>query len=185
MVTATEPSHFSFRWSQSARRALELAAPQHAVRALNAAARHALRAALMQTPLLEALSAHLSEQQNFRLNADVNWIDDAEMRALNARFRGKDKPTDVLSFPLWEDDSFGMPRPETEDIALGDLVISVETAARQAQDQKHDLRAEVAFLSIHGALHLLGYDHDNDSARRRMFVLQDQIFERVREEKGF
>ena len=68
---------------------------------------------------------------------------------------------------------------------LGDLVISIETAIRQAAELKHDLRAEVAFLAVHGTLHLLGYDHGTDAQRRKMFALQDAIVARVREDKGF
>ena len=108
------------------------------------------------------------------------------MRDFNGEFRGKDKATDVLSFAFWEGGHpypFGLHVPG--EIHLGDLTISVETAARQAAELGHDLRAELAFLTIHGTLHLLGYDHHNNSARRRMFALQDQIFERLREEKKF
>ena len=115
---------------------------------------------------------------------DLQWLDDAEIQTLNRDTRGKDKPTDVLSFPVWEGETFPMP-PDEPYIMLGDLVISIETAARQARELKHDLRAEVAFLAVHGALHLLGYDHDTDSKRRKMFALQDAIVARVREDKGF
>ena len=68
---------------------------------------------------------------------------------------------------------------------LGDVVISIETAARQAQELGHDLRAEIAFLAVHGTLHLLGYDHGTDAQRRKMFALQDEIVARVRRARGF
>jgi probable rRNA maturation factor len=96
------------------------------------------------------------------------------MHALNLEHRGKDKATDVLSFALFEGEA--MPFPG-EDLALGDLVISVETAARQARELGHDLRHEMAFLAIHGALHLLGYDHIRDADRRVMWKWQEQIWE--------
>ena len=68
--------------------------------------------------------------------------------ALNAEWRGRDKPTDVLSFPL------------DDEVMLGDIVISVETAARQAATRSHSVRAEMRVLLVHGVLHLLGYDHE-------------------------
>lgn len=97
------------------------------------------------------------------------------MRELNREHRQKDKPTDVLSFPLWESsEMFAAPDAP---IFLGDLVISIETAVRQAGELKHFLQDEIAFLAIHGVLHLLGYDHGDDKSRRVMFGLQDGIFE--------
>jgi probable rRNA maturation factor len=76
---------------------------------------------------------------------------DPEIHALNRQYRGKNKPTDVLSFPLAD---------ELQPFLLGEVVISVETAARQAQRRGHALREEIQTLLIHGILHLLGYDHE-------------------------
>jgi probable rRNA maturation factor len=88
--------------------------------------------------------------------------DDAGIRVLNREHRQKDKPTDVLSFPLDE-----VPGPE--DIRLlGDVVISIDTAERQAQSRKRDLLHEVRFLLAHGILHLLGYDHGTRAEKKRM-----------------
>ena len=70
------------------------------------------------------------------------------LAALNNEWRGKDRPTDVLSFPL------------DDDVMLGDIVISVETAARQAAERGYGVRDEVRVLLVHGLLHLLGYDHE-------------------------
>jgi probable rRNA maturation factor len=78
-------------------------------------------------------------------------VTDPEIHTLNRQYRGKDKPTDVLSFPLAD---------ELQPLLLGDVVISVETAARQAQQRGHALRGELQTLLIHGILHLLGYDHE-------------------------
>ena len=90
---------------------------------------------------------------------------DAQMRRLNRRFRRKDKPTDVLSFPAADVGG---------DHALaGDLAISVETAASQASDLRHSLAMEVQILILHGLLHLAGYDHEQDSgqmARREAWL---------------
>lgn len=76
---------------------------------------------------------------------------DPESHTLNRQYRGKDKPTDVLSFPLAD---------ELQPFLLGEVVISVETAARQAQRRGHTLREELQTLLVHGILHLLGYDHE-------------------------
>jgi len=82
---------------------------------------------------------------------------DRRVRALNLTWRGLDKATDVLSFPAGED-----PGPARH---LGDVVISRDTAVRQARDQGHSLGTELRVLALHGLLHLLGYDHERDSGR--------------------
>jgi probable rRNA maturation factor len=82
---------------------------------------------------------------------------DRRIRRLNRTWRGMDKTTDVLSFPAGDD-----PGPARH---LGDLVISRETAARQARNEGHSLATELRVLALHGLLHLLGYDHERDSGR--------------------
>jgi probable rRNA maturation factor len=84
-------------------------------------------------------------------------VGDRRMRALNRTWRGTDAATDVLSFPAGED-----PGPANH---LGDLVISRDTAARQAKAEGHSLATELRVLALHGLLHLLGYDHEHDSGR--------------------
>lgn len=88
--------------------------------------------------------------------------DDREVHALNRDFRGLDEPTDVLAFAL--DEAEG-PRL---DPSLGDVVISVERAARQAASRRVELDAELELLAVHGTLHLLGYDHAEPEEARRM-----------------
>jgi probable rRNA maturation factor len=82
------------------------------------------------------------------------FVEDREIRRLNKTFRKKDTATDVLSFPLKE-------RAADGKYYLGDIVISVPTAAKQARDLGHSLESELDALTIHGFLHLLGYDHDS------------------------
>ncbi len=94
----------------------------------------------------------------------VALVDDAAMRALNAAWRGYDRPTDVLAFALREGQELARARVE----ALGDVVISVPTAARQAKKQRRPLLAEVTMLLAHGLLHLLGYDHGTRAEEREM-----------------
>ena len=91
---------------------------------------------------------------------------DAEIHALNRQYAGEDKPTDVLSFSQEEGESFVAPPDEPRH--LGDVIISLETAERQAPKAGHDLDAEMAHLLAHGVLHLLGYDHTEADEEREM-----------------
>jgi len=86
-------------------------------------------------------------------------VDDEAMRNLNRQFRKKNKTTDVLTFPADESDA----DPNAKGRPLGDIVISIDQARRQATDQKHSLATEVRYLILHGILHALGYDHETDS----------------------
>jgi probable rRNA maturation factor len=86
-------------------------------------------------------------------------VEDAAMTALNRRFRRKARTTDVLTFPA--DDSYNDPSQKNSR-PLGDIVISVDQARRQAADEKHSLATEVRYLILHGVLHALGYDHETD-----------------------
>jgi probable rRNA maturation factor len=99
---------------------------------------------------LEALATELAPRHD---SLGVRFAGDRTMRALNRDFRGKDKSTDVLSFP-------GEPTPDGRH--LGDIVISVPTAARQAEERGHALEREVKLLLLHGVLHCLGHDHERD-----------------------
>ena len=111
----------------------------------------------------------------------VTFVDDEGIRELNNKFRGLDKPTDVLSFPLldYEGES---EEPFFDDLCnnLGDIVISLERAMAQANEFGHSFEREVAFLTAHSMLHLLGYDHeiseeDDADMRKR----QNDIMERL------
>ncbi|MGH0032003.1 MAG: rRNA maturation RNase YbeY [Myxococcota bacterium] len=93
----------------------------------------------------------------------VALVDDATIRELNARYRGRDAATDVLSFSLVDGE-----HAERRGDLLGDVVISLETAERQARRRRHDLEDEVVRLLIHGVLHLLGHDHERDDEARAM-----------------
>lgn len=100
----------------------------------------------------------------------VLLVGDRRMAELNARYRNRPGPTDVLAFPAG-------PAPPGE-AALGDIVISLDTAVRQARRMGHDPFREVATLLVHGLLHLRGYDHQTASARRRMGGRQRAILDR-------
>lgn len=99
---------------------------------------------------------------------DVTLVNDVEIAVLNRKFRGKAKATDVLSFPsTGKEDPF----PESVEFSgfLGDIVISAETALRQAVANRRSLLAEVQDLILHGVLHLLGYDHETDHGEMKAF----------------
>ncbi len=95
--------------------------------------------------------------------------DDETLRALNRRYRGIDKTTDVLSFP--EEDLLNNDEPRY----LGDIAISVAQARRQAAQGQHPLAAELQLLTVHGVLHLLGYDHEEPEAKAQMWALQATV----------
>ena len=100
-------------------------------------------------------------------NVSVLITDNEEIHGLNLEYRGKDAPTDVLSFPLFDEDG------NLDEEELGDIVISLERAVAQAEEYNHSLKREVAFLTAHSMLHLLGYDHEN--GEQEMYVKQDEI----------
>ena len=113
---------------------------------------------------------------------DVSFVSDEEIAQLNRDYRHKNKPTDVLSFSQLEGE-FMSGAPGDEAVPLGDLVISIETAQRQAAQLGHALEREVEFLAVHGALHLLGYDHRRAADRRVMWRWQEEIIEEMQNEK--
>jgi probable rRNA maturation factor len=97
--------------------------------------------------------------------------DAEEIQRLNASYRHIDRVTDVLTFPAWEGDAILCP----PDGYLGDIAICFERAQEQAVEYGHSLERELAFLSVHGALHLLGYDHMQPDDERKMLAQQDEI----------
>lgn len=100
-----------------------------------------------------------AEQFEGPAEVSVTFVDDEEIRRLNKQYRGKDMPTDVLSFPLGQDGKYDI-NQETGAAMLGDVVISIERAVEQAALYGHTLQREVAFLTVHSMFHLLGYDHE-------------------------
>jgi probable rRNA maturation factor len=99
--------------------------------------------------------------------------DDSQLQSLNQSYLGIDAPTDVLSFPSEESD------PETGEKYLGDIVLSVPQAERQARVAGHPLEAEAQLLVVHGVLHLLGHDHAKPVDKTRMWQAQGEILERL------
>lgn len=118
------------------------------------------------TPALRALAkkvicAALDDQEiDFPCEISLTFVDNDEIHALNKEYRGKDSPTDVLSFPMFENGEIEYDDETGEPCALGDIVISLERADAQAKEYGHSLEREVGFLCVHSVLHLLGYDHE-------------------------
>ncbi len=114
----------------------------------------------------------------------VNFVDNDEIRTLNAKFRNKDMATDVLSFPLGENGQWDK-NPQNNACLLGDVVISVEKAFEQAETYGHSLQREIAFLTVHSMLHLLGYDHENGGMELvRMREKEEQVLAKLGLSRG-
>lgn len=119
--------------------------------------------------------------ENFDKSAEVSvsFVDNNEIRRLNRLYRDKDKSTDVLSFPLGENGVYDV-NNETGAVLLGDVVISIETAIKQAKMYNHSLEREVGFLTVHSMLHLLGYDHETSPLEaERMHEKEEMVLERL------
>ena len=103
----------------------------------------------------------------------VAFVRDRAIRRLNRTYRGKDRATDVLSFPTADeqDEAFVHPSPDSAD-HLGDIIISTDAARRQADEAGHSFEREVSELVIHGALHLCGYDHETDNGEMNRLELR-------------
>ena len=108
------------------------------------------------------------QPQSDEVEMTVRIVDEAESHALNLNYRGKDRPTNVLSFPFECPDEVELP-------LLGDLVICRQVVEREAQEQDKPLMAHWAHMVVHGSLHLLGYDHIEDNEAEEMESLEAQI----------
>ena len=119
--------------------------------------------------------------ENYQNTAEVSitFTDNENIHKLNAKYRGVDRPTDVLSFPLFDYEGTSEEPPVDEMMnMLGDIVISLERAAEQAEEFGHSFEREVAFLTAHSRLHLLGYDHElGEEEDREMREKQNAVMD--------
>jgi probable rRNA maturation factor len=126
----------------------------------------------------------------YEAEVNVLFTDDEEIRQINKEYRDIDSPTDVLSFPNnefevpgdfsnLEDDIAGSFHPETGELLLGDIVISVDRAKLQAEEYRHSLEREIAFLTAHSMFHLFGYDHMEDNERVIMEDKQKEVLDKL------
>jgi probable rRNA maturation factor len=128
---------------------------------------------------LESLSSKIPAADSYEVT--LRLTTDQEIQTLNAQYRHQNKPTDVLSFAALEVD---MPTPSAPDYSseplyLGDIIISVEAATRQAQQQGHPLATELVWLASHGLLHLLGWDHPDEGSLVEMLSQQVALLKMV------
>ncbi len=107
-----------------------------------------------------ALAQVAPELGNERLSASILFADDAEVHALNREWRGKDKPTNVLSFPMLESEDLLALGPDGPPELLGDIALALETCAREAAEKNLTLEQHATHLIVHGLLHLAGHDHE-------------------------
>lgn len=140
--------------------------------------------ALLRQVIPAALEA---ERVPFPCEVDVLFTDDGGIQEINREQRGVDRPTDVLSFPMFELTP-GVPPgpedvetdPETGLVPLGDMVLSVERAQAQGEEYGHGSRRELAYLAVHSVLHLLGYDHlDEGPMKAQMRAREEAILDKL------
>lgn len=139
--------------------------------------------ALIQNIMEEALEMH-NLKGSYEIS--LSFVNDEDIRDINLRFRNKDSKTDVLSFPLFSEDEIKevITTSEktldfSENIMLGDIIISVPTALSQAKEYNHSIEREICFLSCHSILHLLGYDHDTKVRTEAMEAMQRTIMDKL------
>ncbi|HEY9565869.1 MAG TPA: rRNA maturation RNase YbeY [Nocardioides sp.] len=125
---------------------------------------------------LSALSRFVMDEMRVHPLAElcIKAVDEATIAELNERWMDKQGPTDVLAFPM-DELRPGLVNEEPEEGVLGDLVLCPDIAAKQADTAGHTAEAEIELLTVHGILHLLGYDHAEPDEHTEMFGLQDQL----------
>ena len=118
-------------------------------------------------------SENLQELDKERCQLSVTFVGNDEIHELNREYRGVDRPTDVLSFPQFENPEEEI--PEVGEICLGDVVICEEKAREQAAEYGHSFERELVYLFTHSVLHLLGYDHMEEAERQEMRRREEEI----------
>jgi probable rRNA maturation factor len=131
--------------------------------------------------MISELLSHAGKEEGLpgETEVSITFMTDENIQKINADYRGKDVSTDVISFALEElgEGEIAVIAEEGMPTILGDIIISVETAKRQAEQYNHSYSRELGFLALHGFLHLLGYDHMNDEDEKRMIGRQSEILE--------
>lgn len=134
-----------------------------------------------QYELIERIVKLTAERLSLQpeIEVDISIVTDREIHELNLNYRGIDRPTDVLSFALEEGEPDSWSELSQMNIGLnrhlGDIIISYDQAVRQAEEYRHSLDRELAFLTVHGFLHLNGYDHQTVEEEQEMFQLQEEV----------
>ena len=142
-----------------------------------------LRKALIKSIISRAITATL-KQQCVDIPCEINVLitDDKGIQAINKATRDIDRPTDVLSFPMFQMEPGVLPADwtpyfdvETGRCPLGDMALSLERACTQAKEYGHSIKREIGYLTIHSMLHLLGYDHLDDGAQKEQMRRQEEL----------
>lgn len=131
-----------------------------------------------QLTMIEELLSFAAKDEKVQEDAELSltFVSNREIQELNRDYRGKDTPTDVISFALEEEGEEELQIYDEEiPIILGDIVISIDRAKEQAEEYGHPLERELGFLALHGFLHLLGYDHMKEEEEKKMFSRQEEI----------
>jgi probable rRNA maturation factor len=137
---------------------------------------------------LEKLLQNAAEMEGISKGVvSLSFVDDETIHQLNKEYRGIDRPTDVLSFAMQEtvedEQELWFDEEEEQDMPLetllGDIIISVPTAAAQSEEYGHSLEREIGFLFVHGFLHLIGYDHQDETAEQEMIKKQEMILQKA------
>lgn len=139
--------------------------------------------------LLSGALKYLGQPVN-DIEMSLSFVSPDEIRSLNSQYRNIDDVTDVLSFPAVDnperkilsaaDSASQLLNLETGKLNIGDVIICLDRAREQAAEYNHSLKRELCFLSLHGLLHLLGYDHIEPDDEKQMFGLQDEILNKMR-----
>lgn len=129
---------------------------------------------------MEQLLQYAAEKEKVEEDAElsITFVDNEEIRVINRDYRGKDQPTDVISFALEEigEDELEISGADLPRM-LGDIIVSIERMKEQAEEFGHSEQRELGFLCVHGFLHLLGYDHMNDADEEKMTNRQKEILD--------
>lgn len=121
---------------------------------------------------LDAYTKYLLDYMKIDASFSVIIVDNEKIHEINKQYRGIDRPTDVISFALEEDENY-----EVKMRLLGDIYISIDKVYEQAKEYNHSVKRELFFLVTHGFLHLLGYDHMEKDEEEEMFSLQEKILD--------
>jgi len=140
--------------------------------------------------LIESVIESCLEYEDIKRGCEVSvtLVDNLEIQKINREYRNIDRPTDVLSFPMFEreeiknleDGNVTDMDLDTWEIVLGDIVLSIEKAHEQSMEYGHSFEREVAFLTVHGMLHLLGYDHEEEADRVIMRKREEEILNKLK-----
>lgn len=113
-----------------------------------------------------------------KISVSLSFMEEQEIKELNGKYRNISESTDVLSFPLWEDNNGFNPPEGWPDLPLGDVVVSIPCVRKNAENQKVDYNHEIALVIVHGVLHLIGYDHDTEDEKSEMWSVQESLVNR-------